>query len=122
MTAVVMTQKQRAAVEALEAARTHGWSLRQHARTHGLEVQQIYATLSEMRKQGLLAKSGRERPSAFIAVKVQPRSVSIPESLAGNTGVLCRITHASGYVIECLHWPPPGWLAALSVGPTDAAA
>ena len=69
MAAVVMTQKQRAAVEALEAARTQGCSLTQYARTHGLEVQQIYATLSEMRKQGLLAKSGHERPSAFVAVK-----------------------------------------------------
>src|SRR5688500_16259067 len=97
MTAVVMTQKQRAAVEALEASRTQGCSLTQYARTHGLEVQQIYATLSEMRKQGLLAKSGRERPSGFIAVKMQPPSLSIPEVLAGSTGVVCRIMHASGY-------------------------
>jgi predicted transcriptional regulator len=122
MTAAVMTQKQRAAVEAWEAARAQRCSLTQYARTYGLKVQQIYATLSEMRKQGLLAKSERKLPSRFVTVKVQPRSVSIPEAVAGSTGVLCRITHGSGCVIECLQWPSPSWLTALSEGLTDAAA
>lgn len=121
MTARVMTQRQRAAVEALETARSQGCSLTQYARTHGLKVQSIYVTLSELRKQGLLPKSGRKLPSKFLAVKVQPRSVPTPGPLMGGAGVLCRIAHARGYLIECLHWPPPSWLAALSTESMDAA-
>ena len=122
MTATVMTQRQRAAVEALEAARSQGCSLTQYARTHGLKVQLIYATLSELRKQGLLPKSSHKRLSKFVAVKLPPPSVPIPESARGNAGVLCRVADGRGHLIECLQWPPVSWLDALSAGLTDAAA
>ena len=121
MTAAVMTQKQRAAIEALEAARKQGCSLSQYAREHGLNAQRIYSMLSELRKRGLLPKSGRRRPDRFVAVRVQAQPVSAP-AVPGEAGVVCRLVHSSRYVIECLHWPPPSWLSALSQGAADAAA
>ena len=121
MTVAVMTQKQRAALEALEAARRQGCSLTQYAREHGLNAQRIHVMLSELRKRGVLPKSGRSRPSRFVAVRVQEQQVSAPAVL-GGPGVVCRIVHSNRYVIECLHWPPPNWLDALNQGSADAAA
>ena len=119
MTAV-MTQKQRAAIEALEAARKQGCSLTQYAREHGLNAQRIHVMLSELRKRGLLPKSRRRRPSRFVAVRVQAQSASAPAGLA-DPRVVCRLVHGNRYVIECLHWPPPNWLSALNQGSADAA-
>lgn len=121
MTAAVMRPKQRAAIDALEAARSQGCSLRQYARRHGLNAQRIYAMLSALRKQGLLPKSARKRASPFVAVKVQAQAVPasrVPE----GTGVVCRLAQGNRYVIECLQWPPRSWLASLSEESTDAAA
>ena len=120
MTAAVMTQKQRAAIEALEAARKQGCSLAQYAREHGLNAQRIHVMLSELRKRGLLPKSGRRRRGRFLSVRVQAQPVSAPAML-GDPGVVCRLVHSNRYVIECLHWPPPSWLSALSQGSADAA-
>src|SRR5262245_9751755 len=108
MTAAVMTQKQRAAIEALEAARRQGCTLTQYAREHGLNIQRIHAMLSDLRKRGLLPKSGRRQPSRFVAVRVQAQPLSAPAGL-GDPGVVCRLVHSNRYVIECLHWPPPNW-------------
>ena len=120
MAAAVMTQKQRAAIEALEAARKQGCSLAQYAREHGLNAQRIHAMLSELRKRGLLSKSGGRQPSRFVAVRVQAQPVSASAAL-GEAGVVCRLLHANRYVIECLHWPPPSWLSGLNQGFADAA-
>ena len=120
MTAV-LTQKQRAAIEALEAARSQGCSLTQYARTHGLSAQRIYAMLSALRKQGLLPKSGRRRTGRFVTVRLQAQAAPISPAPHGP-GVLCRLVHGDRYVIECLHWPPAGWLNSLRQGPADAAA
>jgi hypothetical protein len=38
-----------------------------------------------------------------------------------RTGMICRVLHASGLVIECGEWPPAGWLLSLSAGRRDAA-
>src|SRR5262245_21373226 len=120
MTAAVMTQKQRAAIEAWEAARKQGRSLTQYAREHGLNVQRIHAMLSDLRKRGLLPKSGRKQSGRFLAVRVQAQSASAPAGL-GDPGVVCRLIHSNRHVIECLHWPPPNWLSALNQGSADAA-
>jgi predicted transcriptional regulator len=120
MTAAAMTQKQRAAIEALEAARKQGCSLTQYARTHGLNAQRIYAMLSALRKQGLLPKPARKRSSPFVAVRVQVPTMPVSRP-PGGPGVVCRV-HGNRYVIECLQWPPASWLASVSCGCTDAAA
>lgn len=119
-----MTGKQRQAVAAMEAARSQGCSLTDYAKANGLDVRRIFAILTMLRRRGLLPTSGRQRRSPFVAVRVQPAatpSVAIPSSLSAGSSVVCRIVPRSGEVIECLQWPPPHWVAALSTGSTDAA-
>jgi hypothetical protein len=117
--AKVLTGKQRAAIEALEAARSQGCSLTQYARTHGLNAQRIYAMLSVLRKQGLLPKSGRQLPSRFVAVSVQSAPAH-PALVA--PGIVCRVLYSNQCIVECLQWPAPSWVLSLSQGSSNAAA
>lgn len=122
MTAM-MTDKQRQAVAAMEAARSQGCSLTQYAQPNGLDVQRIYAILTMLRRRGLLPKSERQRRSAFVAVRVQP---TLPSQTTSSTGsqefnAVYRIVRRHGDVIECSQWPEPRRVVALSAGSTDAA-
>jgi hypothetical protein len=119
-----MTEKQRQAVAAMEAARSQGCSLMKYAQANGLDAQRIYSILTMLRRRGLLPKSERKRGSAFVAVHVQPSatpSLPIPSAAVTAARVVCRIVPRHGEVIECLQWPPPNWVAALCRGSTDAA-
>jgi predicted trehalose synthase len=121
-TAAEMTDKQRRALEAMEAARAQGCSLTGYARAHGLVIREIYDALAALRRKGALVKSTRRSQSKFVSVRVAPTASVIPGARpAATPGVLCRIAHAAGYAIECMQWPPPSWLSALSSGSTDAA-
>ena len=119
-----MTDKQRQAVAAMEAARSEGCSLTQYAQANGLDVQKIYAILTMLRRRGLLPTSERKRRNPFVSVRVQPTTISSPATPRVDPaafGAVCRIVRWQGDVIECLQWPEPHWVAALSAGSTDAA-
>jgi hypothetical protein len=114
-----MTEKQRRAVAALEAARRQGSSLTEYARAQGLAVRELYDALAALRRRGVLPKSGKRRLSNFVSVEVMESTVAAartPES----SDPLCRIVR-TGYVIECLQWPPASWMATLNWGASDAA-
>jgi len=38
-----------------------------------------------------------------------------------RSGMVCRLVHAAGFVIECGEWPPAAWLLSLASGQRDAA-
>lgn len=126
MTIGAMTDKQRRALEATEAARSQGCSLTEYAKAQGLVVRELYDALAALRRKGVLPKSGRRSKSKFVSVRVASASTAMIPSprLAAAPGVLCRIVHSNGCAIECLQWPEPRWVAALgsSSGPADAAA
>jgi hypothetical protein len=119
-----MTDKQRQAVAAMEASRSQGCSLTEYAKANGLDARRIFAILTMLRRRGLLPASGRKPRSPFVAVRVQPATTplaSVPSGFSTGSSVVCRIVPRAGEVIECLQWPPPNWVAALSAGLTDAA-
>jgi hypothetical protein len=111
-----MTDKQQRAMAAMEAARKEGCSLTQYARAQGLAVRELYDALAALRRRGVLPGSGRKTRSKFVAVRVEQPVVRKPES----PGMLCRILHSGGYVIECLQWPPASWMATLNSETADA--
>jgi hypothetical protein len=122
MATAVMTEKQRRALEVMEAARQQGCSLTEYAKAQGLVVREIYDALAALRRKGLLPKATPERKSRFVSVRMAPTSTAMSAAARspGAPGVLCRIVHA-GLVIECAQWPEPRWVVALGSGPTDAA-
>jgi len=107
-----MTEKQRAAFEALQGAQRQGVTLSDYAKAQGLAIRELYDALAALRGKGLLPKSGRAPKSKFVEVRVAQ------ERIAG--AVVCRFRHA-GVVLECAQWPPPSWVAALMGLAADAA-
>lgn len=120
MTTAEMTEKQRAAMEALQSARREGKSLNEYAKAHGLAIWELYNALACLRRKGVLPRSERSKKprGKFVAVQVVPER-QVPSRSAN--GMICRLVHRSGYVIECAQWPPPSWLAALARESSDAA-
>ena len=120
-TATEMTEKQRLAVEAMEGARSEGVSLSDYAKAHGLVIRELYDAIAGLRRKGLLAQAAKKkRRSKFVAVRVAPEQVLPSANMPAASVPVCRVVQP-GRVIECLQWPPPNWLAALSSGSVDAA-
>jgi hypothetical protein len=120
---VRMTDKQRRGMEALEAAQGAGLSLSEYAKVHGLVVRELYDGIAALRKRGVLPKSARgpKRVSRFVPVQVVSSAVAMPSRSPIRGGMVCRLIHANGLVIECGEWPPAAWLAAVLQGSRDAA-
>jgi hypothetical protein len=119
-----LTDKQRVAMAALQAAQAAGTGLTQYARVHGLNARQLHDSVVALRRRGVLPPTDRprRRKSAFVALRVvnAPR---LPPAMSSppRTAMVCRLIHASGLVIECGEWPPAGWLMSLTSGHRDAA-
>ena len=127
MVAEKLTERQRTAVGALEAARQAGMTLSDYAKAQGLEVRPVYDAIAALRRRGALPGSDRPRKrrskSRFVAVRVTSSSAPVTEiARAVHGGVVCRLVCAQGWVIECGEWPPPSWLSAVLPGRRDAAA
>jgi len=119
-----LTDKQRVAMDALQGARAAGLGLSAYARAHGLNARQLHDSVVALRRRGVLPPTARPRPrkDAFVAVRVvnTPPSPSMRPS-PPRTGMVCRVIHAAGLVIECGEWPPTAWLLSLASGSRDAA-
>jgi hypothetical protein len=107
-----LTDKQRVALEAVEAAKVAGLGLNTYAQANGLNVRQIYDAMAALRKHGLVPPTStprqRRRKTAFVAVDVM--SGRPPQARAG---MVCRLILPSGLVIECGEWPPGMWLSSM---------
>jgi hypothetical protein len=114
-----LTDKQRTAMAALQAARAAGLGLSAYARANGLNPRQLHDSVVTLRRRGVLPPTERPRPrkGAFVAVRVLDSRRAPP----ARTGMVCRLIHAGGLVIECGDWPPAAWLLSLASGPRDAA-
>lgn len=112
-----MTEKQRGAFEALQAAQSEGKTLTDYAKVRGLDVRELYDALAALRRKGVLPRSGRKQLNKFVTVRV---AAEAPPSRVTEVAV-CRIVGREGYVIECTQWPPASWLASLARDTADAA-
>jgi hypothetical protein len=125
MTTATLTEKQRRGLEALEAARRAGKTLSEYAKAHGLVVRELYDAVAGLRKRGVVPTTDRprKRKSRFMAVQVLSaiaRSPSVTRA-PPQSGMVCRLVHVGGLVIECGEWPPPAWLSAVLAERRDAA-
>ncbi len=118
-----LTEKQRTAMAAAEAARAAGVTLIGHCRAQGLNVREVYDAIAALRRSGVLPKAekSRHRRGEFVAVRVVKTRQPSPAMMPRGTGMVCRLVHAGGLVIECGEWPPTGWLLSLTSGLRDAA-
>lgn len=116
-----LTEKQRTAMAAAEAARTAGLTLIAYCRAQGLNVREVYDAIAALRRSGVMprAQKSRRRKGEFVAVRVVKTQPS--PAMTSGAGMVCRLVHASGLVVECGQWPPAVWLLSLTSGLRDAA-
>lgn len=118
-----LSERQRAGMEALQAARAAGVGLSAYARANGLNARQVHDAVAQLRRQGVIAPTERahRHSGAFVALKVESGSGQVPDvARSARGGMVCRLVHASGFVIECAEWPPAAWLLSLASGRRDA--
>jgi hypothetical protein len=108
-----MTEIQRQSLEHLERARREGLSVKAYARAHGIAAQRIYDSVGRLRRRGSLKVQPSKGRDRFIKVKI-----TAPPQTVGTA--VCRMLAPGGLVIECLQWPPRGWLESFGRAP-DAA-
>ena len=119
-----LTVMQRTAMEALQAARAARIGVSAYAKAHGLNARQVHDSIAALRRRGVLPPTDRprRRKDAFVAVQVVNALRSSPMTASPpRAGMVCRMVHASGLVIECGDWPPAAWLMTLMSGQRDAA-
>ena len=125
MTTATLTEKQRRGMEAFEGARRAGVTLSSYAKAQGLVVREVHDAVAQLRKRGVLPATTRprKRKNGFVAVQVVSTGTRLPAVPwpTAREGMVCRLVHAGGFVIECGEWPPPAWLAAVLAERRDAA-
>lgn len=119
-----LSERQQRALEAVSAASAVGMGISAYARANGLDPRWLHDAVNGLRKRGLLPATSRPRPRrskpAFVAVNVVSARPAISASPRG--GLVCRLIHGSGLVVECGEWPPAAWLARLMSDRRDASA
>jgi hypothetical protein len=108
-----LTAAEQQYLERAKTAEGEGMSLAQYYRANGLSVYSLYNVRRRLVKKGVVARgraawsTARAKADSFVAVRV------VKPTEAGSSSV-CRLRHPSGWVIECVNWPEPSWMAALT--------
>lgn len=118
-----LTDKQRMAIAAAQAASAAGLTRSAYSRAQGLNGREVYDAIAALRRSGVLPQADKSRlhKGAFVAVHVVNTAQPSPAMTPPRTGMVCRLIHAGGLVIECGEWPPAAWLLSLTSGLRDAA-
>ena len=93
----------------------------QYCRSVGLNPFSLYSMRRQMRRKGILppvqqTAAGEKEPRGgavagrFVAVRVVEPAVP---AAAPAAGLVCRLRHPSGWMIECGSWPESSWVSAL---------
>lgn len=104
-----LSERQRYWFEHLQRASEQQVSLARYAHEQGLAVQQLYGAKTWLVKIGVWP-GGTQRAalpsSEFVAVRMLP----------GSHAVRCRLSHVSGWSVECEGWPDAAWLRSVVGG------
>lgn len=117
-----LTEQEQQALDQMRRAQEQGSTLKQLASTMGLPIQRLYQLRRSLVRKGAFGplprrKARKSNPAgAFVPVRV----VSPTPSPTG-AAVSCRLTHPSGWVLECNELPPVAWIAAVLAGAAHAA-
>lgn len=114
-----LTERQGECLKHFREAQERGVSFAEYCRSMGLKAEEWYTVRHRMLGKGLLPAGGsrvaagnrkqsRRKRSRFIPVRVGPSS-----SAEISAGAICRLRHASGWVIECTSLPELQWLKGL---------
>ena len=106
-----LTERELQILDYLEQAQGLDVSLTEFASAYGLDVKDLYAGKAQLVKKGLLpSRTPAPERGDFVPVRVS----------SSRSGSVCRLTHPSGWVIECSALPDAAWISVLMRASTDA--
>ena len=109
-----LTLAEQRLLERVQEAANEGVSLRDYYRAHGLSVTMLYKVRRRLVQKGLLPPLRQSAGTTEVPGKlVQVRVTEAMEAEVAVPGLVCRLHHPSGWLIECGEWPDPRWLAGL---------
>ncbi len=112
-----LTDREQQYLDHLRGAQGRQLSLAQYCRAQGLNAQSLYRVSHRLARRGILLH--REQ----VAKKPEPRGnfVAVRVATPAALGAVCRLQHASGWVVECARWPEASWMSQLVSGGVHAA-
>jgi hypothetical protein len=125
-----LTPRERRYLEHVRSAEERGISLVAYCKERDLNPRALYSTRRDMVHKGMLPrvrapkgapkKRDRRKKSSgkFAAVRVATPTLSA----RADSGVLCRVRHPSGCVLELGEWPEAAWMSKVLQGGGDASA
>jgi hypothetical protein len=93
----------------LKQARSLGVPLTEYASAYDVDVRDLYTGKAALLKKGVLARSPAAEKSDFVPVRVTSRAIS----------TACRLSHPSGWSIECASLPDAAWVLTVLRGRAD---
>jgi hypothetical protein len=109
-----LTLAEQRLLERVQEAASEGVSLRDYYRAHGLSVTMLYKVRRRLVQKGLLPPLRRSAGTTEVPGKLVQVHVAEPmEAAVAVPGLVCRLHHPSGWLIECGEWPDPRWLAGV---------
>lgn len=114
-----LTPAERRYLDNAREAEKQGLSLADYYRSTGLSVYALYNARRRLLRKGVVSSRRTPRPvakpapkpSSFVAVRVVAESPAA-EAPRSAAGMVCRLWHGSGWMIECESWPPVEWMKA----------
>jgi hypothetical protein len=106
-----LTERELQILDHLEQAQGLDVPLTEYASVYGLDVKDLYNGKAQLVKKGLLpSRTPAPERSDFVPVRVS----------SSRNGLMCRLTHPSGWVIEFSALPEAAWISALMRVRVDA--
>src|ERR1700730_15206509 len=106
-----LTERELQILDHLEQAQGLDVPLTENASAFRLDVKDLYIGKAQLVKKGLLpSRTPPPERSDFVPVRVN----------SSRAGSMCRLTHPSGWVIECPALPEAAWISALMRTSVDA--
>jgi hypothetical protein len=106
-----LTERELQILDHLEQAQGLDVPLTEYASAYGLDVKDLYNGKAQLVKKGLLpSRTPAPEQSDFVPVRV-----TLPRG-----GSMCRLTHPSGWTIDCSVLPDAAWISALMRASADA--
>ena len=99
-------------LERVQEAASEGVSLRDYYRAHGLSMAMLYKVRRRLVQKGLLPPLRESAGTSEVVGKLVEVHVA-EEAAVAVPGLVCRLHHPSGWLIECGQWPDLRWLAGL---------
>ena len=123
-----LTARERGYLEHVRRAKERGLSVVAYCAELGIKPRALYSTRRDMVRKGLLARVRPSKPgrcdsrkkSSSKFASVQVAATELPS--AGDSGVLCRVRHPGGCVLELGQWPTAAWMREVLEGRGDASA